>query len=382
VEVAGDALRVRPPSWRGDLARPADLAEEVARLHGYDRIPADLPPLVARGGRGPLQRLERDLRAAVLAAGVDEVVTRPFVGASTLAGALPSPGRVLLANPLAQDAAAMRPGLLDGLLGVLRRNHGQGVPGLAVHEWGRVFRPVGDPLGAALDALVGTGWRWRGPDGDELPLQPRALGLAATGVRCGPGWVDEDAPWSVEDLLGAIDEVVRRAGGPPLARVAVVRDGWHPGRTVALHRDGVEIGLAGALHPEEADRRDLPDGTVAAELLVEPLLAVLPAAGPVPARAPLLVRHPAVVVDVAVVAPETVPLAEVEAAVRRGAGELLDGLRWFDEFRGTQLPDGHRSLGFRLRLQDPERQLTDADAEAVLAGVGAAVAAIGAALRG
>ncbi|MGA0830835.1 MAG: hypothetical protein ACO3RG_05340, partial [Nitriliruptoraceae bacterium] len=142
------------------------------------------------------------------------------------------------------------------------------------------------------------------------------------------------------------------------------------------------IGLAGALHPDEADRRDLPDGTVAAELLVEPLLAVLPAAGPDPARAPLLVRHPAVVVDVAVVAPETVPLAEVEAAVRRGAGELLDGLRWFDEFRGTQLPDGHRSLGFRLRLQDPERQLTDADAEAVLAGVGTAVAAIGAALRG
>ena len=382
VDVDGDELRVRPPSWRGDLRRPADLAEEVARLHGYDRIPALLPPLVARGGRGPLQRLERDLRAAVLAAGSDEVVTRPFVGASTLAGVLPSPGRVLLANPLAQDAAAMRPGLLDGLLGVLRRNHGQGVPGLVVHEWGRVFRPADDPLGPAVDALVGAGWRWHGPDGDELPLQPRALGLAATGVRCGPGWVDEDAPWGVEDLLAAIDEVVRRAGGPTLERVPVVRDGWHPGRTVALRRDGVEVGLAGALHPDEADRRDLPDGTVAAELLVEPLLAALPAAGPDPARAPVLVRHPAVVVDVAVVAPEAVPLAEVEAAVRRGAGELLDGLRWFDEFRGAQLPEGHRSLGFRLRLQDPERQLTDADAETVLAGVGAAVAAVGAALRG
>jgi phenylalanyl-tRNA synthetase beta chain len=93
------------------------------------------------------------------------------------------------------------------------------------------------------------------------------------------------------------------------------------------------------------------------------------------------VRHPAVVVDVAVVAPEAVTLAEVAAAVRAGAGPLLDGLRWFDEFRGAQLPAGHRSLGFRLRLQDPERQLTDADAEGVLAGVGRAVEALGAALR-
>ena len=381
VAVAGDVLTVRPPSWRGDLGRPADLAEEVARLHGYDRIAPVLPPLVARGGRSPLQRLERDLRAAVLAAGVDEVVTRPFVGATTLAGAVPSDGRVGLANPLAQDAAAMRPGLLDGLLGVVRRNHGQGSPGLAVHEWGRVFRPADDPLGAAIDALAGTGWRWHGPDGAALPLQPRALGLAATGVRAGPGWVDDDAPWTVEDLLATLDEVVRRTGGAALDRVPVERPGWHPGRTVVLHRDGVEVGIAGQLHPAEADRRDLPEGTVAAELLLEPLLAPLGEAGPAPARAPVLVRHPAVVVDVAVVAPVALALAEVAAAVRAGAGPLLDDLRWFDEFRGSQLPEGHRSLGFRLRLQDPDRQLTDADAEAVLGAVGAAVAGLGAALR-
>ena len=381
VEVEGEHLRVRPPSWRGDLRRPADLAEEVARLHGYDRIPALLPPLVARGGRSPLQRLERDLRAAVLAAGVDEVVTRPFVGTDAMAGVLPAAGRVRLANPLAQDAAAMRPGLLDGLLGVLRRNRGQGSPGLAVHESGRIFRPVDDPLGVAVDALVGTAWRWHGPEGAPLPLQPRALGLAAMGVRAGADWVDDARPWLVEDLLAAVDEVVRRAGGSPLRRSPVERDGWHPGRTVALLRDGNEIGLVGQLHPDAADRWDLPDGTVAGELLVEPLLAALPAAGPAPARAPALVRHPAVGVDVAVVAPEGLTLEAVADAVRAGAGPLLDGLRWFDEFRGAQLPPGHRSLGFRLRLQDAERQLTDADAEAVLAGVEAAVVAIGAALR-
>jgi phenylalanyl-tRNA synthetase beta chain len=97
--------------------------------------------------------------------------------------------------------------------------------------------------------------------------------------------------------------------------------------------------------------------------------------------APRLVRHPAVVVDVAVVAPDALPIADIAAVLRSAAGELLDDLRWFDEFRGSQLPSGSRSVGFRLRLQDPDRQLTDGDADAVLVRVGEAVKGLGAALR-
>jgi len=376
-------LTVATPSWRGDLARPADLAEEIARLHGFEHIPAVLPPLVLRGGRTPAQRAEQELRAAVLAAGFDEVVTRPFVGDRVLSGVHPSEGRVGLANPLAMDAAAMRPGLLDGLLATLRRNRGQGRAGMGVTEFGRIHRPAEDPLGSALDGLLDPDWRWEGPDGQRLPQQPRTLGVAAYGARLGPDWLDEEAEWQVVDVLAAFDEVARRIGPGPLERRPVERSGWHPGRTVVLLLDGVEVGIAGQLHPAEADHWDLPERVVAGELLAEVFLRrIAEGEAGAPRSAPRLVRHPAVLVDVAVVAPDALSVASVMDAVRSGAGPLLDDLWWFDEYRGDQLPAGHRSLAFRLRLQDATRQLSDQDADSVLRSVSEAVEAIGAAIRG
>lgn len=381
VAVVGDLLEVDVPSWRGDLSRPVDLAEEVARLHGFAHIPAVLPPLVVRGGRTPLQQLEASLRDAALAHGFDEVVTRPFVGERSVAGVVPSAGRVALTNPLARDAAAMRPSLIDGLLATLRRNRGQGRPGMAALEVGRIYRPIDDALGVELDRLLGDAWRWRGPDGMILPLQPRTFGLAAFGAQHGAGWIDESRTWEVTDVLAAFDEIARRAGSGALDREHVVRAGWHPGRTVRLLLHGVEVGMAGQLHPHEADHWDLPDPVVAGELVVEALLRRAAQGGAAPARAPELVRHPAVVVDVAVVAEESVTVVELAATVREAVGGLLDELWWFDEFRGVQLPVGHRSVAFRLRLQAPDRQLTDTDAEGVLSAVERAVIAAGSSLR-
>jgi phenylalanyl-tRNA synthetase beta chain len=233
----------------------------------------------------------------------------------------------------------------------------------------------------ALDRLLGEQWRWHGPDGQPLPQQPRALGLAAYGSRMGPGWLDDRSGWEVEDVLAAIDEVARRAGIGPLTRRPVEREGWHPGRTVALVLDGVEVGVAGQLHPHTSEAWDLPDPVVVGELLLEVLLWPRGGPGAPAARAPHLVRHPAVVVDVAVVAPEALSVADITEVLRGAAGELLDELRWFDEFRGAQLPEGHRSVAFRLRLQDPVRQLSDADADEVLTRISAAVGAVGASLR-
>jgi phenylalanyl-tRNA synthetase beta chain len=379
-------LAITPPSWRRDLSRPADLTEEIARLHGYDNIPDHLPALPTTGGLTAAQRAERAARQLALAAGFHEARTRPFVGADALAGVQPSTGRVLLANPLAQDAAAMRPSLLEGLLQALRHNHGQGRPGVALAELGRCFRPVDDPLGTALDAVIGTHWRWTDPDGQPIPLQPRLIGLAAQGRKLGEGWLDTEDTWSVWDVLDVLDRVARRLAPPDdtswrLERTAVVRDGFHPGRTAALLLQGQEIGIVGQLHPAEADRRDLPEPVVAGELLLEPFLAVTPEGGhrPIPART--LVRHPAMNVDVALVAEDTVSYATLERTVRDAVGVLLDELWWFDEYRGAQLGEGRRSVAMRLRLQDPQRQLTDADAEAVIDAVATAAEAVGATLR-
>ena len=379
-------LDVVPPSWRADLRRPADLAEEVARIHGYDDIPSTLPALIVTGGLTPTQRAEREARDLAIAAGFSEAVSRPFVGDDAFAGVVPSDGRVRLGNPLAKDASAMRPSAIEGLLQALRRNVGQGRAGTALAELGRIFRPVDDPLAAVLDATIDGPWRWEGPDGEDLPIQPRVLALAAQGLRMGPDWLDPDERWSVYDLLDVFDRVVARLAPPDdpawrLQRQPTERGGWHPGRTAALHLHGHEVGIVGQLHPLEADERDLPEPVVAGELLLEPLLAAIPADGYPPVPALPIVRHPAMTIDVALLAPDDVAYATLEDAVRQGAGEVLDGLWWFDEYRGEQLGEGRRSVAIRLRLQDAERQLTDEDAERVIDRIAAAAEAIGATLR-
>ncbi len=383
-------LEVTPPSWRRDLTRPADLTEEIIRLYGYDRVPDRLPALPTTGGLTPAQRLEREARQLALAAGFHEAKTRPFVGDDALAGVVPSPGRVRLANPLAQDAAAMRPSLIEGLLQAVRRNHGQGRPGVALAELGRCFRPVEDPLAQVLDAVLAdvpdADWRWTDPDGGAIPVQPRVLAVAAAGLKLGEGWLEVDESWSVHDVVDVLDRVARHLAPPDdpdwaLERVATERDGYHPGRTAVLRLRGQEVGIVGQLHPDESDRRDLPETVVVGELVLEPLLSAVPEDGYPPVSAPTLVKHPAVTVDVALVADEGVAYATLERAVREGAGHLLDELWWFDEYRGEQLGEGRRSVAMRLRLQAADRQLTDADAEAVIDQVEAAAADIGAALR-
>jgi len=383
---ADDAMDVAVPSWRRDLTRPADIVEEIARIHGYDAIPATLPVLAVRGGLTPAQRAEREARQLALAAGFHEAISRPFVGGRPFAGLVPTDGRVVLGNPLAQDASAMRPTLLEGLLQAVRRNVGQGRAGTALVELGRIFRPVEDELVRVLDGAVKEDWRWTDPEGGALPVQPRVMGLVAQGLRLGDDWLDPEDAWSVYDLLAVFDTLVDRLKPPgeagwELERVAIDRDGWHPGRTVALHLRGIEIGIAGQLHPTVADERDLPEPVVAGELLLEPYLLAIPDEGhpPVPART--LVRQPAMSIDVALVADEDVPYAVLETAVREGAGVLLDGLWWFDEYRGAQVGEGRRSIAIRLRLQDPERQLTDDDAEAVIERIDQAASAVGATLR-
>jgi phenylalanyl-tRNA synthetase beta chain len=390
VATADATLEVTAPSWRGDLGRPADLAEEVLRLHGYDRIPARLPSVELTGGLTHAQQLERQARRTALAAGFHEAVTRPFVGDRAFEGLVPTAGRVELENPLAKDAAAMRPSLIEGLLTALRRNVGQGRPGTALVELGRLFRPDGDDLATVLDAF-GTDWRWTAPDGAALPIQPRTIALAAQGLRVGDRWLDADDRWDVYDLLAVLDEVVARLSPPDqgwsLLRVPVERRGFHPGRTASLRLSGpagaedVEVGVVGQLHPDEADRRDLPEPVVVGELLLEPLLRQVPPGGHPPVGAIELVRHPALSLDVALVADTDVLYASLEDAVRRGAGALLDGLWWFDEYRGEQVGEGRRSVAIRLRLQAPDRQLTDDDADRVIEQVATEAERIGATLR-
>jgi phenylalanyl-tRNA synthetase beta chain len=362
-----DPLEVVPPSWRPDLTGRAELIEEVLRLEGYDTIPVVLPTAPAGRGLTDGQRLRRTASRALAAAGLVEVVTPPFVGEAALdaLGAAPDCPRVL--NPLSAEEALLRPALLPGLLAVVARNTGRGLPDVAVFETGHVFagsgstaptpgvdgRPTAEQL-AALDAA--------------LPEQPRHVGVALAG-----------GPASWDAAVGALVDL-GRALGLELQPRAAGEQPYHPGRCAELLLDGRRVGLAGELHPRVLGRLGLPARTCAGELDLDALVDAAAARGPLPA--PVISHFPPASVDVALVVDAGVPAADVEAALRGGAGPLLEQLRLFDVFTGPQVGEGRRSLAYALRLRAADRTLTDVE---VLAARDAAVAEaerrVGAVLR-
>ncbi len=354
-----DPLEVHPPSWRPDLTGRAELIEEVLRLEGYDTIPVVLPAAPAGRGLTAGQRLRRTASRALASAGLVEVVTPPFVGEAALdalGGGMECP-RVL--NPLSAEEALLRPTLLPGLLSVVARNTGRGLGDVAVFETGHVFVGSGSSV-----AAPGTAGR---PSDEQLaaldaalPAQPRHVGLALAG-----------APASWDAAVSALVELGRTLGLVLQPRAAHVLP-YHPGRCAELLLDGQRVGLAGELHPRVVGALGLPARTCAAEANLDVLVDTAAARGPLPA--PVVSHFPPATVDVALVVDTAVPAADVEAALRDGAGELLEGLRLFDVFTGPQVGEGKRSLAWALRFRAPDRTLTDPE---VLGARDAAVAEAG-----
>jgi phenylalanyl-tRNA synthetase beta chain len=365
VEAAGDVLAVTPPAYRPDLRLPADLYEELARLEGYESVPERVPSTGRSGGRSPEHEAVRAIRRALAGGGWTEVLAFPFVAADDverLGVAADDPRRrpVPLVNPLSGEEAVLRTTLLPGLLKILRRNANRQVADVAVFEVGHVFLPpTADEPGAA-----------GGPGDVLLPAEPQLLGVAACGAF---EPVRHDRPArgvDLYDLLGALDLARRAVGLPPFVATATDEAPFHPGRAARLSLEGVDVGVVGELHPRVVAAWELPDRSLAGEVRLDRIVAggIRVAAGTAPSTLPGL-RF-----DVAVVVDDTVPAAEVEAAVRAGAGDRLTSCRLFDVFAGSQLGQGKRSLAYALVLDDTGRQLTDADEAAAIDAVEAAVA--------
>ncbi len=355
-----DVLEVRPPSWRPDLTGTAELVEEVVRLEGYDTVPVVLPAAPAGRGLTAEQRLRRSASRALAGLGLVEVVLPPFVGddaLEALGGGMPSPR---LLNPLSAQESLLRPTLLPGLLAAVVRNASRGLSDVAVFETGHVFVGTGGtPVPAPGVDGPPTPEQRRALDG-VLPAQPRHLGLALAG-----------APASWDAAVSAV-VAVGRALGLELEPRAAASGPYHPGRTAELLLDGRRVGLAGELHPRVVAALGLPARTCAAEADLDVLVAAAAARGPLPA--PHVSHFPPASVDVALVVDEQVPAADVERALRDGAGKLLEVVRLFDVFRGPQVGEGRRSLAYALRLRAPDRTLTDVE---VLGARDAAVAEAG-----
>jgi phenylalanyl-tRNA synthetase beta chain len=380
-----DPLSVEPPSWRSDLRGPADLVEEVLRLEGLEDIPA-VPP-TAPPGRGltPSQRRRRAIGRALAATGHIEVLPFPFLPADAFdTWGLPSddPRRatVRVLNPLESDRSELATTLIPNLVEMAVRNITRGQRDVALYTIGQVVladasaHPVGPidvsgrPSAEQIAELYGS-----------LPRQPLRVAVVLAGNR------EPAGPWGPArpvDPSDAFDtaRVVAEASGVTVRMVADDHLPWHPGRCARVVADGpdgpVDVGWAGELHPRITEASGLPARACAVEIDLDalPIGTTLPA--------PTLSAFPAVLQDVAVVVDAAVPAADVQDALARGAGPLLEDIRLFDVFTGERLGEGRKSLAFALRFRAPDRTLTEDEASgARLAAVAHAEEAVGARLR-
>ena len=393
---SGVTLLVNPPSWRPDLTDPADLAEEVIRLEGYQNIP--VRAVRAVGGRGLTgrQRLRRTISRTLGYHGLVEVLSTPFTSTADfdrlqLPADDPRRRALRLANPLSDDEPLMRTTLLPGMFRTLARNLGRGFSDVSLYEFGLVFRPRPDAAPTAPILRVD-----RAPAVHELaeleaalPDQPLRVGAVLTGHAELPGYWGEGRSAGWQDAIEAARDVLTTSR----LRFDVRADQyepWHPGRCAALFvqtEQGHEwlAGHAGELHPRVIAAFGLPPRTAAMELDMSVIEAAADALPPV--QAPELSNYPLAVQDVALVVPEAVPETDVERALVAGVAEagdvMLESLRLFDVYTGAQIGAGHKSLAYTLRFRAPDRTLTADEASAARdAAVAEAARRTGAVLRG
>ncbi|MET0256439.1 MAG: phenylalanine--tRNA ligase subunit beta, partial [Luteibacter sp.] len=357
VEEVADGWKVTPPSSRFDIEREEDLIEEVARIHGYERIPTHIPAGQIALRSEPEARLsEMALRDHLAARGYFEAVTLSFLSADLLKTWGLDHAWVPLANPLSADLAVMRTSLLPGLIEALRHNRARQQERVRLFEVARSFHAT-----------------------DGAPDEIGRVAVVASGNARAEQWGEASRTVDFFDLKGDLDALIAHTGEP--ARWSVDTDGlpaWlHPGRSARVLRDGQPAGYLGALHPALAKALDLGADVHLMELALEPILARrLPAAARV-------ARFPAVRRDIAVELPEDVSWSAVEAAVRGALGEVLKDIRLFDRYAGKGIDEGRKSLAMGLILQDASRTLTDEDADARVAdAVGALEKTCKARLRG
>jgi phenylalanyl-tRNA synthetase beta chain len=375
---------VTAPSWRHDLSDKWTLAEEVARIEGYDRIPSVLPTPPSGRGLTAAQQGRRRVANALASAGFVETPSFPFtteeqnaLHGSPSGDPLPS---VKLANPLDGLAPFLRRSLIPALLQVAHRNVSRGIVDLALFEAGTVFLPKPGvqygtasvpPLAVRPDAATLTALD------ASIPPQRRHVAVLLTGhtVAKQPG-----QPAVAADLADAVDavRVLTAAAGLDIELVQAQRAALHPGRTARVLSAGTDIGYVGELLPAVAAAADLPGRVLVAELDLDAMLE-LAQARPVAAS---LSGFPAATQDVSLTVPTDVAAGAVRAALIEGGAPLLEGARLVDDYRGPGLSEGTKSLTFALRFRADDRTLTAAEAtEAKLAGVAVAAERFGAAIR-
>ena len=330
--VEGD--RVAVPSWRGDVRRMADLAEEVARFHGYNNIPATLMRgQTTKGGYSADQKVENRLGEVCRACGYSEIITYSFISPSAydkIGWPADEPLResMRILNPLGEDTSIMRTTALPSMLEVLQRNYNYRNRDVKLYELGKVYLPGG---------------------ADGLAVEPKFLTLGGYG-----------AGMDFFAVKGAVEAVLKAVRARDVSFYPCGDDpSYHPGRCAGVRAGEQHIGVVGQIHPAVAANYGVDTELYCAELSVEALLA---ARGADPEYIPLP-KYPPITRDIAVVCGEEVTVGALENAIRKGARGLLKEVSLFDVYRGKNLGEGKKSVAFNLVLRADDRSLTGEEAD-------------------
>lgn len=344
---AEERLVVTPPTYRFDLEIEEDLVEEVARVHGFERIPANPPRArAAMSATREARRSLHDLRERMAAADYQEVVNYSFVEAAWEADFAGNASPIRLLNPIASQLAVMRSTLLGGLVANARYNANRKLDRVRVFEVGRVF---------ARDQAVQDG------DLDVAGIrQPMRIAALAMGSALPEQWGEParavdfyDVKNDLEGLLFPLEARFERAAHPA----------FHPGRCARVLLSGREIGHIGELHPGWRKKYELPGPVVAFEVDAEALRGVgLPAYRPVS-------RFPSVRRDIAVSVDDKVPVQAILDALMGSRPPIVQDIQVFDVYRGSKIESGKKGLAFRVLLQDTQKTLTDEEVDAAHAAL-------------
>ena len=337
IPVEDDTIIV--PSFRPDLVRMVDIAEEVGRSYGYNEIPVTQFRTATHGGYSQEMKLEVKAGTLCRAMGYSEIITYSFTSPTVfdqIRIPTDSPLRraMRIQNPLGEDTSIMRTIALPSMLEILGRNNAYHNKAAKLYEIAKIYLPV---------------------EGQPLPEEPKMLVFGSYG--------EKETFFKLKGELEAVFAGLRMKK----ARYTAEKNNpsYHPGRCASISIDGVEIGVMGQVHPLVAKNYGIDSEVYCAELSFTKMLGLRL---PEPTFAPLP-KYPAVSRDLALICDEALTVAQVEDVISASAGKLLRKIQLFDIYRGVGVPEGKKSMAFSLELRADDRTLTDSDSEKVVSNV-------------
>ncbi|HMK35139.1 MAG TPA: phenylalanine--tRNA ligase subunit beta, partial [Desulfomonilaceae bacterium] len=346
-------------SWRWDLEREVDIAEEVARVHGFQNIPITMPSYSSAADTTREDRLRRrKVNELMNVSGYTEIVTMSFISEQTLTEFGEDAGKLSLINPLTEDYVAMRNSLIPGLISTMKKNMNFRNQDLKLYEMGKTFTPV---------------------EGQELPREDLRLGGLATGTRYPFVWnLPREEQVDFFDVKGALENLFEGFGVSDVKFVPSDRTFLHPGKSANVIVSDQVIGFLGELAPFKAREHDLSQPAYVFEILLEPLFARTRQESFFKA----IPRYPYIERDLSFIVEEKVSGDAIKHLISHLGHDMIASVILFDLYRGKSIPKGYQSIAVRIRYQSEDRTLTDEEVQEVHSRVWEALAgAVGATIR-